>query len=93
VLITIVPGVNIVSPLLWLMFGAWMMALQYADYAADNNDVSFRALKERLQRRRFQAVLFGMPAYLLLTIPGVNLVLMPIGVAGGTRFWVEQLKH
>ncbi|SVD11913.1 uncharacterized protein METZ01_LOCUS364767, partial [marine metagenome] len=93
VLITIVPGVNIVSPLLWLMFGAWMMTLQYADYGADNNDVSFRALKERLQRRRFQAVLFGMPAYLLLTIPGVNLVLMPIGVAGGTRFWVEQLKH
>ena len=93
VLITIVPGVNIVSPLLWLMFGAWMMALQYADYGADNNDVSFRVLKERLQRRRFQAVLFGLPAYLLLTIPGVNLVLMPIGVAGGTRFWVEQLKH
>ena len=92
-LITVIPGVNLVAPLLWIMFGAWMMAIQYTDYGADNNNVSFLDLKERLQRRRLQALFFGLPAYLLLTIPGVNLVLMPIGVAGGTKFWVERLKY
>jgi len=25
-------------------------------------------------------------------VPVVNLILMPIGVAGGTRFWVEHLR-
>ena len=92
-LVVFIPGVNIVAPFLGILFGAWMMALQYTDYGADNNGISFLNLKERLKQTRLQALLFGLPAYLLLTIPGVNLVLMPIAVAGGTRFWVEYLKH
>ena len=92
-LLTIIPVINAVSPFLWLLFGAWMMAIQYADYAADNSDVSFTSLKDRLTGKRFQSILFGLPAYLLLTIPVVNLILMPVGVAGGTRFWVEHLKN
>jgi CysZ protein len=92
ILITFIPVINVISPVLWVLFGAWMMAIEYSDYGADNNDLSFRELKSRLARRRFQAIMFGLPAYLLLTVPLINLVLMPVGVAGGTRFWVEQLK-
>lgn len=91
-LITIIPVVNIIAPFLWVLFGAWMMCIQYADYAADNNDVSFSELKSRLGSGRLDALMFGLPAYLLLTVPVVNLILMPIGVAGGTRFWVEHLR-
>jgi CysZ protein len=91
-LITIIPVINTISPFLWILFGAWMMAIQYSDYGADNNDVSFSDLKRRLGRKRFQSVMFGFPAYLLLTIPIVNLILMPVGVAGGTRFWLEHLN-
>ena len=69
-----------------------MMALEYSDYGADNNDVPIRELRERLKGKRFQSLMFGLPAYFLLTVPIVNLVLMPVGVAGGTRFWVEHLK-
>ncbi|MFT7222012.1 MAG: CysZ protein, partial [Candidatus Azotimanducaceae bacterium] len=90
---TIIPVVNVISPVLWVLFGAWMMAIQYADYAADNNDASFSSLRNRLARRRFQSLMFGLPAYLLLTVPIVNLILMPVGVAGGTRLWVEHLKN
>lgn len=92
VVITIVPVINVVSPLLWILFGAWMMAVEYSDYGADNNDLSFRDLRRRLSRHRLHALMFGLPAYLLLTVPLVNLILMPVGVAGGTRFWVEHLK-
>ena len=91
-LITIIPVINTVAPFLWVLFGAWMMSIQYADYAADNNDVSFGELQSRMRARRFDALMFGLPAYLLLTVPVVNLILMPIGVAGGTRFWVEHLR-
>lgn len=92
-LVTVIPLLNLFAPVLWLLFGAWMMTVQYSDYGADNSDVSFKGLRERLGRRRFQGILFGLPAYLLLTIPGINLVLMPAGVAGGTRFWIEHLKN
>ena len=91
-LITIIPVINTVAPFLWVLFGAWMMSIQYADYAADNNDISFAELQSRIRARRFDAFMFGLPAYLLLTVPVVNLILMPIGVAGGTRFWVERLR-
>jgi len=91
-LITIIPVINTVAPFLWVLFGAWMMSIQYADYAADNNDISFAELQSRIRARRFDAFMFGLPAYLLLTVPVVNLILMPIGVAGGTRFWVEHLR-
>ncbi|MBO6566210.1 MAG: sulfate transporter CysZ [Pseudomonadales bacterium] len=92
VILTVIPVVNTVSPFLWVLFGAWMMAIQYADYGADNNDLSFGELKDRLGECRMDAVMFGLPAYLLLTVPVVNLILMPVGVAGGTRFWVEHLR-
>ena len=93
ILITIIPVINLVAPFLWVLFGAWMISIQYVDYAADNNGVSFEKLKSRMSEKRFDALMFGLPAYLLLMVPLVNLILMPIGVAGGTRFWVEHLRY
>lgn len=84
--------IPVVGPVLWILFGAWMMAVQYTDYAADNNEISFSELRKRLAGTRLQSILFGMPAYLLLVIPVVNLVLMPVCVAGGTVFWVNNLR-
>jgi len=93
VIVSFIPVVNVVSPALWLAFGAWMMAVEYSDYAADNNEVGFRQLRERLRRKPVQALAFGLMVYLLLAIPGLNLVLIPAAVAGGTVFWVEHLKR
>ena len=92
-LLSVIPVVNAVAPVLWILFGAWMMAVQYTDYAADNNEISFSELRKRLAGARLQSILFGMPAYLLLVIPVVNLVLMPVCVAGGTVFWVNNLRE
>lgn len=91
-LLSIIPVVNTVAPFFWILFGAWMMAVQYTDYAADNNEVSFTDLRRNLGRNRLQSIIFGMPVYLMLAIPLVNLVLLPIAVAGGTVFWVRNLR-
>ena len=91
-ILSFIPVLNAISPFLWILFGAWMMAVQYADYAADNNGVTFTELRASLRAERLQSVLFGLPAYFLLAIPVVNLVLMPVAVAGGTVYWVERLR-
>ena len=91
-LISIIPIVNFFAPLLWIIFGGWMLVVQYTDYGADNNGVSFGDLKKKLQERRLEGLMFGVPAYLMLAIPLVNFILIPISVAGATRFWVERLK-
>ncbi len=91
-LLTLIPVVNTLSPFLWVLFGAWMMSIQYTDYAADNNEVRFTDLRKRLGKCRVESILFGLPAYLLMAIPLVNLMIMPVAVAGGTVFWVEKLR-
>jgi len=90
--LSLIPVVTIAAPVLLLLFSAWMMAVEYTDYAADNNEVDFRRLRERLSRNRVQSLLFGIMVYVLMAIPVINLILMPAAVAGGTVFWVEHLR-
>ncbi|MFT5101722.1 MAG: CysZ protein [Planctomycetaceae bacterium] len=91
-LFSVIPGVNAFAPLVWILFGAWMMAVQYADYGADNNQLSLPKLRDRLSQSKLQALLFGLIVYFLLAIPIVNLFLIPIAVAGGTVLWVKHLS-
>jgi CysZ protein len=90
--LTLIPGVNTLAPVLWLLFGAWMMAVQYTDVAADNNELAFGALRVRLGQHKLDALWFGLVVYIIVAIPLLNLLLIPAAVAGGTVFWVEQLR-
>jgi CysZ protein len=90
--ISLIPVVNVIAPPLWLLFGAWMMCIQYTDYAADNNQLEFAELRRRLGARPLQSLSFGVVVYLLVLIPVLNLVLIPLAVAGGTVFWVQHLR-
>ena len=91
-LLSIIPLLNTLAPLLWVLFGGWMVAIQYCDYGADNNQVSFRVLRKRMALHKLSAVSFGVPINIMLAIPLVNLFLLPIAVAGGTVFWVRNLR-
>jgi len=88
-LLSVIPVVNIVAPFLWLLFGAWMMAIQYCDYPMDNNKVSFKNMKLMLKSDRFTAIGFGGLTQVGMMIPILNLVLMPAAVVGATIYWVE----
>jgi len=68
-----------------------MMSVQYTDYAADNNGISFSELRRRLGGDRINSFGFGLAVYLMMLIPLLNLVLIPAAVAGGTVLWVERL--
>lgn len=92
ILITFVPGINFFAPFVWLAFGAWMMAVQYTDFGADNNNVSFKELRYRLSDNKMSSLGFGVIVYLMIAIPILNLIVMPAAVAGGTVFWVERLR-
>ncbi|GGO77254.1 sulfate transporter CysZ [Marinobacterium nitratireducens] len=88
--LTFVPVVGLVSPLLWFLFGAWMMSIQYCDYPMDNNKVSFGQMKQLLKSERLTAVGFGGLVQVGMMIPLLNLVLMPAAVVGATLYWVEE---
>ena len=81
------------APFMSFGLNAWMMGLEYADYAMDNNKLSFSEAKRRLSRNRSNSFGFGTFVMIGTMIPIVNLIIMPAAVCGGTALWVEKLKH
>jgi len=91
-IIGFIPVINIAAPFLVFGFGAWMFALEYVDYPMGNHGKLFKDVKGSLQQRRPAALGFGFVVAVFSIIPLVNLVIMPIAVAGATALYVERLK-
>ena len=88
--LSFIPVVNLAAAPLWLLFGVWMMAVQYIDYPADNNKMSWSEMLVWLKERRWKSLSFGAVTYAALLVPGLNLLIMPAAVAGATLFWVRE---
>lgn len=88
-----IPGINAVVPVLWFVFGAWMLALEYSDFHLANQGYRFAAERRLLQRHRWASLGFGATAAGATLIPLVNFLVMPAAVAGATAMWVEILKE
>jgi CysZ protein len=89
-ILSFIPVVNIIAAPLWILFGIWMMCVQYIDYPADNNKLGWNEMLAWLREKRWQSLGFGGSVYLVLLIPGLNVVMMPAAVAGATLFWVRE---
>jgi CysZ protein len=91
-LLFLIPGVNLAAPLLWLAFGAWMLALEYADAPMGNHGLGFRDARRQLGENLPLALGFGTGMLVLTLVPVLNFVAMPAGVAGATALWIDHLK-
>jgi len=89
-IVSFIPGLNIFAPILWFLFGAWMMAIQYCDYPMDNNKVSFKNMLIRLKKQRLTSVGFGGLVQLGMMVPIVNFIMMPVAVIGATLYWIDE---
>ncbi len=90
-LLFVIPVLNVTAPLIWFLFGAWMLALEYMDFPMGNRGYTFPAIRRIMSGRRRATFGFGMAALLLTMVPVLNFVAMPVAVAGATRLWVEHL--
>ncbi|MFG1488219.1 sulfate transporter CysZ [Oceanospirillum sp. HFRX-1_2] len=90
--ISFIPMVNLLSPVLWFLFSVWMLSVQYMDYPMDNHKIDFHAMQRRLKQNWWHTVSFGLVCYLLMFVPFVNLIFMPAAVAGATWLWVQQVS-
>jgi len=90
-LFSLIPVVNAVAPILWILLGSWMMALDYMDYPMGNHDISFKEQKQTLQRHRSLSLGFGGTVLFFSSIPLINFFVIPIAVAGATQLWVDEM--
>ena len=92
ILISVIPVVNFVAPFAWAIYGAWMLSLQYTDFAMGNHQLFVKDELPLLRKNRSMALGFGGILTVLMMIPVVNFFVMPVGVAGGAAFWVKRLS-
>ena len=87
----VIPGLNVLAPVVWFAVGAWMLAITYVDYPMANHGIGFDDLLARLRERRLLGLGFGGAAMAALAVPVLNFLVIPCAVAGATAMWVEQL--
>ncbi|MGJ7458328.1 sulfate transporter CysZ [Halomonas sp. RA08-2] len=88
-----IPGLNLLAPLLWALFSAWVMAIAYLDYPMDNNKVSFADMRRRLRARWWQSLTFGGCVTLVTWIPLANLFLLPGAVSAAVLMWNQHYRE
>ncbi|WP_434527213.1 sulfate transporter CysZ [Photorhabdus asymbiotica] len=81
-----------VAPVIWFIFSAWMLSIQYCDYPFDNHKVSFPAMRNALRQNKIENLQFGATVSIFTMIPIVNLVVMPIAVCAATAMWVDRYR-
>ena len=89
----LVPGLNVLAPLIWFLWSGWLLGLQYVDYGADTRQVPFLSMKAAARRSWWLVLTFGSLTLLLTMVPLVNLTIMPVAVIAGVMIWQRQLRH
>lgn len=97
-ILSLIPGLNLISPLLWFVFGSWMLALQYCDYPFGNHDIPFSEQRTILAKERMLTLGFGAACTFATLVPLLNFIAIPASVAGATVMLVkkralEQINH
>lgn len=83
----------VIGQLIWFLFVAWMMAIQYKDYPFDNHKISFTQMRVELSKRKSLSYSFGITVALFSMIPLLNLIVMPVAICGATALWVDRYRE
>ena len=88
-----VPFIQPIYPFLWFIFNAWMLSIQYQDFAMDNNLISFKEARRTLARNKMCSLGFGFSINLTSFIPILNFLTMPAAVIASTILYCEHNKN
>jgi CysZ protein len=82
----------LIGQIIWFLFVAWMMAVQYKDYPFDNHKVPFNTMKQVLKENQGLSYSFGLSVAIFAMIPIINLIIMPVAICGATALWVDHYR-
>ncbi len=83
----------IIGQIIWFLFNAWMMAVQYVDYPIDNHKSPFSFTRDTLRKDKSRAFSFGLMVNIFSFIPIVNFLVMPVAICGGTAMYVDHFRE
>jgi CysZ protein len=84
-LLGLVPVIGqISSPILGVLLGGWVLALELTSVPFERRGLRFRDRRRMLRQRRSMALGFGSATFVCFLIPGGAILVMPAAVAGAT---------
>ena len=86
-LLSIIPGVNLIAPFLWLLFNAWFLALEYTTYPLANHGLLFPEQRKILTQAKLGTLSLGGTIMLGIGIPLLNILVPPAAVIGATIYF------
>jgi len=89
-LISFIPGLNLVAPFLWLLFGAWSLSFEYMAYPLEAQGIRFQQQRELAWSNRMETFGFGIAILLGLGLPVINILIPPAAVVGATLYLAER---
>ncbi|MBN1379350.1 MAG: sulfate transporter CysZ [Gammaproteobacteria bacterium] len=87
------PPLSLLTPIMWFIFGAWMLALEYLDYPMGNHGFTFNEQRAVAKQKRRLMLGFGSVIMIMTMIPILNFLAMPVAVAGITQLWVKEFSE
>lgn len=89
-LLSLIPGINIITIPLWLFFSAWFLAFEYTGYTFENHGILFNDQKRVLQRSKISSMGFGGLYLFMIALSIINFFVPAIAVVGATKMVFEQ---
>ena len=93
IILFFIPGLNLIASLLWFIFSAWMLSVEYLDYPLSNHDRDFNQSRAWVKQHRGVCWRFGFSASFLSLIPVLNFLLMPAAVVAATAIYSEETNN
>jgi CysZ protein len=91
-LLFVIPVVQVLAPFIWIIFAAWVMALEYLEYPLGNHGKEFRQVRTVVASQTKLCMGFGLGVSFLTIIPVINFIAMPVAVSGATKMYLERLE-
>ena len=92
-LLSVIPVLNLLAPILAASWAAWCLCLQYLDYAADSENITFADLRNKVSASRLSSMGFGFTATIASAVPLLNLLMLPASVVAGSLLWCRQHRN
>jgi CysZ protein len=86
----VIPGAHLVTGPAIVGFAIFFLPLDYASYTLDRRRYSFRQKRTWLMANKPVVVGFGCAAFMICWVPGLNILAIPLLVAGGTLLAIRH---
>lgn len=80
---SLIPILNLISPLYWLIFAAWCLAFEFLSYSLDELNCDFASQRHYFKSHKYEVLLYGSTVMIGLTIPILNLLTPTAAVLAG----------